>query len=429
MKKNLNHRQKTNRVPAEDQDLSTQVADGVPVGLDCAEESGPFDGVHVSVDTPSPGDLDAAGDLSVTGDLSAAVADTTKVALKVGLDLGTNTSVFQVSDDHTPLSIPGDMIFSVLGFPKPGIIPGIIPSDARILFGAQALEYRLHLNLKWPIQDGLIHDLKLCNLFTRHIRELIDPSGKREIWGVVGAPANIHPEGQKNLRSATAGLLDRIVIVPEPFLAAMGLRDDPGFRDQGVEGDPTKHSLLVDIGAGTTDLCLVRGYYPTAQDQVSFPRAGNFIDEMVLTGLRRRYPDLKINPVTITQLKEKHSYVGDEIRPVQVKVYVDGRPRNLDFGEILRNACESLIPDILKGIKELLSRCDSDSSECILKNIVITGGGSEIPGMCKRIQEKLRKEGYDIATTRKPADYKRLVASGALKMAENLRDDQWQIPF
>jgi len=352
-----------------------------------------------------------------------------EIALRVGLDLGTSTSVFQVSRDGTPLCREEDLVPSVVGFPRPGIIPGILPADTKVLFGAEAMEYRLHLDLRWVLRNGQVVDLEVCRLFTRHLRELIDPSGQRELWGVVGAPANLSPDCQKNIRSTMVGVLNRLVVVPEPFLAAMGLRDDPGFRDQGKELDPTRHSLIVDIGAGTTELCLLRGYYPTAGDQVSFPRAGDSIDDAILEGIQRRYPDLQLSRVTVTQIKEKHSYVGEEVQPVQVKVYVNGRPRTLDFGDILRNACESLVPPILSGIKELLTRCDSETAELVLRNILITGGGSEIHGLCERIQNDLRREGYDVATTLRPSDYKRLVARGALTVAENVRQDQWQVPF
>jgi len=349
--------------------------------------------------------------------------------IRVGLDLGTNTSVFQAKEEGKHLALPRDTVFSVIGFPKPGIIPGIIPSDARVLIGEEALQYRLHLDLKWPLRDGMIQDLNLCKLLTGYMRHLIDPAGAKMLWGVVGAPANMSPERQKDLRSTMVGVLDRLVIVPEPFLAAMGLRADPGFRGRELEIDPTKHSLIVDIGAGTTDLCLVRGYYPTARDQISYPRAGDHIDELIHRGILRRYPDLKLSRVTITQLKEQHSYTGREVHPIAVKVYVDGRPQTINFGEIMRDACEILIPDIISGIKELLTQCDSESAEQVLKNIVITGGGCEIAGLSERIQFELRRQGYDVATTRKPADYKRLVARGALKMAENIREDQWQVAF
>ncbi len=351
------------------------------------------------------------------------------LALRVGIDLGTNTSVFQVSDDGKPVNHPKDCVLSVVGFPKAGIIPGILPTDKTALFGDEAIEYRLHLDLKWVLKDGYVDNLELCKLFTQHMRNLINPSGDRKLWGVVGAPANASPERQKEIRGAMVGVLDRIVIVPEPFLAAMGLRDDLGFKGKGGDIDPTKHSLIVDIGAGTTDLCLVRGYYPTQEDQISFPKAGNFVDDNLLRGIQRRYPDVKLSKVTVTQLKEKHSYVGADGRTAPVKLYVDGKPKSLDFGEIVREACESIVPEILQGIKDLLARCDSDSIEHVLKNIIFTGGGSEISGLCERVQKALRDEGYDVATTRKPADYKRLVARGGLKIAENVRDDQWQVPF
>jgi hypothetical protein len=64
-----------------------------------------------------------------------------------------------------------------------------------------------------------------------------------------------------------------------------------------------------------------------------------------------------------------------------------------------------------------------------MQNIIVTGGGSEIHGLCEKIETELRADGYDSARAIRPADYKRLVARGALKIAENVRDDQWQVPM
>jgi rod shape-determining protein MreB len=356
-----------------------------------------------------------------------AVAESTVV--HVGVDLGTNTSVIVASCDGKPIELKQDIERSVVGYPKAGIIPGILPSEAEVLFGDEAINYRLHLDLKWPLHEGFVHDVDVCKVFTRHLRSLVDPDGSRTIWGVVGAPANASPQRQKDIRGTMVGVLERLLIVPEPFLAAMGLRDDPAFKRASGESDPTKHSLIVDIGAGTTDLCLVRGYFPTAEDQISFPKAGNFVDDMLYQGICRRYPDLKLTRVSITQLKEKHSFVNGYPRDAKVKVYVDGRPQVLDFGEIIEEACDALVPFILKGIKELLSRCDSDSIVDVMQNIIISGGGSEIHGLCEKVQTQLRDEGYDCARCVRPSDYKRLVARGGLKVAENVREEQWQVPM
>lgn len=349
--------------------------------------------------------------------------------VRVGIDLGTNTSVIQASQDGKAIDLKVDLVKSVVGFPKAGIIPGILPADTSVLFGDEAINYRLHLDLKWPLHEGFVEDLDVCKIFTRHLRSFVDPDGNHKLWGVVGSPANASPQRQRDIRATMVGVLDRMLIVPEPFLAAMGLRDDPAFRRASGESDPTKHSLIVDVGAGTTDLCLVRGYFPTADDQISFPKAGNFVDDMLYQGICRRYPDLKLTRVSITQLKEKHSFVKGFPRDSKVKVYVDGRPQVLDFGEILQEACDSLTPFILKGVKELLSRCDSDSIVEVMQNIIITGGGSEIHGLCEKIETELKNEGYDCARAVRPSDYKRLVARGAVKVADNVRDEQWQVPM
>ncbi len=352
-------------------------------------------------------------------------AHATATVVLVGLDLGTNTSVIAASCEGKKLKLKNDIVKSVVGFPKAGIIPGILPSDTGVLFGTEALDYRLHLDLNWPLDEGCVHDVETCQLLARHLRGFVDEESKCCLWGVVGAPANATPAQQKDLRRTMVGVLDRLLVVPEPFLAAMGLRDDPRF----AKSDPTKHSLIVDIGAGTTDLCLVRGYFPTGDDQISFPQAGNFVDKLISDGVRRRYPDLKLTPVTITQLKEDHSFVTGRGHEAKVKVYADGRPRIVDFADIICEACDALIPLILKGIKELLSRCDSDSIVEVMEHIIVTGGGSQIRGLAEKIEATLISEGYDCARTVTPTDYKRLVAHGAIKIAEHARHDQWQVPM
>jgi rod shape-determining protein MreB len=372
---------------------------------------------------------EAVSETSSATSPSSTAASSTRSALRVGIDLGTNTSVVLASRDGDSLPLEQDMVRTVVGFPKAGIIPGILPSDNETVFGDEAIQFRLHLDLKWPLHEGFVQDVEVCRLFTQRLRQLIDSAGSEKLWGVVGAPANTSAQRQKEIRSAMVGVLDRILIVPEPFLAAMGLREDPGFQKSAGEADPTKHSLIVDIGAGTTDLCLVRGYFPTSEDQISFPKAGNFVDEKLVSTIGRRYPDVNLTRVTITQLKEGNSFVSGSGSKAVVKVYVDGRPQSLDFTEIMQEACDSLVDPIVKGIKELFKRCDSDSIVNVMQNIIVTGGGSEIQGLAERVQETLHAEGYDCARTLKPSDYKRLVAHGALRIAENVREDQWQVPM
>jgi len=202
----------------------------------------------------------------------------------------------------------------------------------------------------------------------------------------------------------------------------IGSRIDPSYVD------PTKHSLIVDIGAGTTDCCLVQGYYPGPDDQFSVPIAGDAVDQAMADAIAKRFPDIKLTRVTITKMKEKHSFVGKD-KSANVKVYVNGKPKSVDFGEIVKDACEVMIEPILEGIRSLLSRCDSEAVEHILSNIIIAGGGSQIGGLPDAIQRALRDEVYDGVKTTTAEDYRHLVANGAIKIATSVREDQWQVPM
>jgi rod shape-determining protein MreB len=321
-----------------------------------------------------------------------------------------------------------DFVPSLVGYAKSGIIPGILPTEDKCLFGDLALEYRLHLDLRWPLKDGFVNDLDVCQEFVAHLRAQIDPKSNCDLWGVVGAPANASKDREKELRQAFAGVFERILTVPEPFLAAMGLRDEDKARTDPKYVDPTKHSLIIDIGAGTTDCCLVQGYYPGPEDQISVNVAGDAVDEALQKAIAQRYPDIQLTRVTITRMKEANAFVG-KTKPANVKVYVDGKPKNVDMGVLIRESCEIVIDPIMESIRELLCRCDSESVEFVLQNIIVAGGGSQISHLPETLQKRLRDEGYEGATTRVPPDYRHLVARGALKIANNVRDDQWQVPL
>ena len=45
------------------------------------------------------------------------------------------------------------------------------------------------------------------------------------------------------------------------------------------------------------------------------------------------------------------------------------------------------------------------------------------------LQAMLREQGYEDAAVRRVEDYKRLVARGALKTAQRVKNDQWQLPM
>jgi rod shape-determining protein MreB len=350
----------------------------------------------------------------------------TSKTILLGFDLGTNKSCLISGSSGTNDIELGKILPSIVGNVKNGVVNGIIPGDADVLFGEQAIQNGLHVELAPPLADGVIGNPKAARDFVSHVRGVIDPSGSAEIRAVIGVPANADEKARDDVRNAVAGLFDRLLLIPEPFLAALGVRDDSRLGQSNYV-DPVSNSLFIDIGAGSTDLCLVQGYFPTADDQVSFPFAGDAIDEKILESINQVYPDCGISILKVRAMKEEHAYVGASRKPIDVKVIIGGKSRMLELGDVIGTAGNELFERIYEGVKKLINRASNDSVEQLLQNIIITGGGSQIKGIDTELQKRLVADGYENPKVRLAGtDYQRYVAVGALKAARAARENQWQ---
>jgi rod shape-determining protein MreB and related proteins len=347
--------------------------------------------------------------------------------LLIGLDLGTNKScVLAGSPGSTDITV-SKVVPSVVGYVKDGIVDGIITGNAKVLYGEAALEQMLHVDLVAPLDEGVISRPDAARDFMQHIRLLADPSGRAEIRAVVGVPANAGEQARENIRRSVQGIFSRILLIPEPFLAALGYRDDSRVKQSGYV-DPVVNSLFVDIGGGTSDICLVQGYFPTRDDQISIPFAGDAVDELLFDELNRTYPNNGLSRITVREIKETHSYVGPSRKPLDIKVVIGGKSRTLELGDAVGNACNALIDKIYPALTTLIASASSDSVVTLLQNIIITGGGSQIKGIDTVLQKRLTDDGYENPKVRLAGqDFQRYVAMGALKAARAARENQWQV--
>ncbi len=349
-----------------------------------------------------------------------------KVVL-VGFDLGTNKSCVLAGAPGSADFALSKVIPSVVGYVKEGIVDGIIVGNQRLLFGELALQNALHAELIAPLAEGIISRQDAARDFFEHVRSLIDPAGQSELRAVVGIPANAGAAARDAIRQAALGSFDRLLLIPEPFLAALGFRDDGRVGQPGYV-DPVTNSLFIDIGGGTSDLCLVQGYFPTPDDQISIPFAGDAIDSLILDELNRTYPNNGLTRSRVRELKEAHAYVGPIRKSIDVRVVLGGKAHTLELGEVLGRSANSLIDRIYPALTTLIARASSDSVITLLQNIVITGGGSQIKGIDTVLQQRLIDDGYETPRVKLAGqDYKRYVALGAIKAARSARENQWQV--
>ena len=345
--------------------------------------------------------------------------------VKVGFDFGTNTSVVAGEREGKRIRYDQDLITSVVGYARTAVLPGVLPGNGTQFFSEEAIKYRRYLDLKWPMEEGIVRNLDSAREFVTHVRSIVN--GKDEVWAVVGTPARTKPEELERLRDAIGTNFARFLIVPEPFLAALGLRDEKQLEESEYV-DPVKNSMIVDIGAGTTDLCNLQGFFPTAEDQMSFPKAGNDVDMKLRELIEQKYPDVKLHNVSVTRLKEDNAYVGKSTKKITMEVLIHGKPRTLEVTELVSRSCEILIPDLVDGITELAKRATQEIAELIIGNIILTGGGSRIKGLAETAEKKLHERGIVNARVTRAKNYKKLVAEGGLKVAKRARADQWQHP-
>ena len=195
--------------------------------------------------------------------------------LHIGIDLGTFRSVMVSSDGHD------EKVLTVIGTPKDQIAKNFLKRD--VLFGEDALKNRLALNLYRPLEHGVIKDTnedkKFINHFITNIIGLADPEDYDRVVAIIGAPAEASHVDKSAIFDAASGSVNACMIISEPFAVAYAL-------------ERIEHSLVIDIGAGTTDLCRVYGTIPSPDDQMHVNFAGDYIDGQIIAEVQRKYATL-----------------------------------------------------------------------------------------------------------------------------------------
>ena len=330
--------------------------------------------------------------------------------LNVGIDLGTSRSAISASNGQQ------HVIDSYVGWPLDMVSRKILKKD--ILIGSEAVEARSMVDLHRPLERGLIRegsekDLTAVREILRKLLALagVPEKGKRpKVRAVVGIPAEAMRVNKQQLRNVLQGTVDALMIVSEPFAVAYGL-------------DALLHSLVVDIGAGTTDFCVMRGRLPTEEDQRTLTTAGDSIDELLLRLIKQAYPDAQLTVFMVREWKERFGFVGKPQQKVVVTAPIQGRPTQLDITEPMRMACESLIEPIAETLLDLLPRIEPEFQEKVRNSIILSGGSSQVAGLRKALQDALKPiGGGSIRAVKNPIFDG---SDGGLAIALDALDSEW----
>src|SRR6185503_18890201 len=230
-----------------------------------------------------------------------------------------------------------------------------------------ALTNRTMLDLHRPLERGLLKegsekDVEAVRELLKHLLKLVGVgvNGNTEasdVRAVVGVPAAALRTNKQYLRHSMKGIVDSLLIVSEPFAVAYGL-------------DALLHTMIIDIGAGTTDFCVMKGRYPTEEDQRTLTLAGDSIDTQLLKLIEERYPQANVTVFMVRDWKEKHSFVGNAPGPVVVTAPVKGVPSELDITTEMKAACEVVVPPVVETMLDLLSRVEPEFQDRVRNNVI-----------------------------------------------------------
>ncbi len=330
----------------------------------------------------------------------------------VGIDLGTSRSAVSASNGQRHI------VDSYVGWPVDMVARKILKKN--VLIGREALDSRPMLDLHRPLERGLLKegsekDQQAVRQLLIHLLELAGLGEKErentQVRAVVGVPAEAMRVNKQQLRTAFAGLVDALLIVSEPFAVAYGI-------------EALLHAMVIDIGAGTTDLCVMNGRYPTEEDQRTLLNAGDWVDEQLTRLIAARYPEASISPYMVREWKERYSFVGEPHGNVLVTAPVNGKPTQLDITEPMRIACEGLVPPIAETMLDLIARVEPEFQEKVRHSIVLAGGSSAIRGLDVALAAALQEIGGGVV--RSVEDPMFAGSDGGLAIATDAPDGDWE---
>ena len=336
-------------------------------------------------------------------------------AMVMGIDLGTSRSSIAAMNGVRKT------VESYVGYAKDAVSRKHLGAD--ILYGRDALDNAMSVNLYRPLEKGVIKgtldgdteeldkNLEAAKLLVHRLVELTKPSRDERLFGVIGVPAQASDKNKEGILESAKEVFDAVMIVSEPFTVAYGM-------------ERLSDVLVVDIGAGTTDLSRMHGTVPAAEDEISFPIAGDAVDRELHRILSERFPEASVTVNMCKRFKEDYGYVSDTKDKIEVKMPVNGKPTDFDITAEMKQACEILVEPILEGVHKLIATFNPEFQDKLRQNIIIAGGGSQMRGLNKRVEDGLERVGGGKVTIVDEPIY--AGANGALQLALDMPADYWQ---
>jgi rod shape-determining protein MreB len=351
--------------------------------------------------------------MSKTQETTTDSAKKTDGVLYLGIDFGTSRSSVSASNGVR------ETVSSFVGYPKDVVSKKMLKKD--VLFGDDAMKNRLALNFYRPLEvlkkekpdkKDFDHNLKAAQDLLHEIIRLSKPRKDELVYAVIGVPAQASIHSKDAIISAAKECVDSVMLCSEPFSVAYGL-------------DMLDDVLVIDIGAGTTDLCRMHGTMPEDADQVTIYHAGDWVDTKFAEMLSEAHPEAQFTIQMVKEIKERFSSVADQAERAVVNLPVNGKPTEFDVTDLLRESSRGIVTPIVEGLHKLIATFDPEFQTRLKNRVLLAGGGSQIKGLDNAIEREMhRRMGTGKVLRIEEPVYGG--ANGALKIAHDMPAEYWE---
>lgn len=237
-----------------------------------------------------------------------------------------------------------------------------------------------------PLEGGKISDFDITKMLLKYCLDktlakvnLIQPKL------VITAPSSISDIEMRALEDACLHAGAREVYIIESIMAsAIGYGHDTSRTDG---------KMIVNFGAGNTEIAIV------SMNGIVFSKTlkkgGNYLNYEIIDFIYDKY-SLVIGHATAKELKEaigRVDQLGNENPSLEIsgRDALSGMPVSIDiFSSDVREAIIDTVYELCDNIVSVLEKNPPELSRDILKNgIYITGGGSQLRGLDKLIENRI----------------------------------------
>ena len=297
-------------------------------------------------------------------------------ATDIGIDLGSRNSLVYSTTQGIMLSEPTVAVYDR----SAGKIRAI-GEEARQMTG------RLNTNLEVvrPIRHGVVSDyIVLEKMLKYFISKALGRRAFRKPRIAVCVPAGITEIECRAIEEATyQSGARKVYLAKAPIAAAIGA---------GIDILKPFGNMIVDIGAGTTDVAVVTIGGMAVQNSVRI--AGDSFSQAIMRYMREKH-SLFIGEETAETVKLRigTAFAESEVRVMDVKGrnVVTGLPKIVRLSsEEVRMAMREPAGQIVDTIHGVLEKTPPElAADIVHRGILLTGGGAQLSGLDRLIEDRI----------------------------------------